>query len=161
MQATSPAASRCAKPRPRAEIRFTGLLIAPSPLRVVGSSALRQAARAASRPGVRPRRRLAVPPESRISGCATTHGLSQVTPLGTLGVAVEFAVNPNEVLAPAARTLFQFALFMVASDPAVVRLPFQALLIVSPSASTQLTVQLYMVDVVGLVTVTWAWKPPG
>jgi hypothetical protein len=71
------------------------------------------------------------------------------------------AVKPNEVLPPGASTLFHDAFFIVASDPACDSVPFQELVMVSPSDITQLTVQPYMVDVVGFDTVTWAWKPPG
>jgi hypothetical protein len=70
-------------------------------------------------------------------------------------------VNPKLVLVPASRTLFQLAFFISASDPAVVRFPFQALLIVSPSGRSQLTVQLVKLAVLGFDTVTFAWNPPG
>jgi hypothetical protein len=71
------------------------------------------------------------------------------------------AVKPKLVLPLGASTLFQPAFFMVASDPAWDSDPFHALLMVCPSGVTQVTVQPYMVEVVGLATVTCAWKPPG
>ena len=80
---------------------------------------------------------------------------------GAAGVPVKFAVKPNDVLAFGPRLLFQEALFIVASDPDEVSVPFQPLLRVSPSGITQFTVHPNSVAVVGFFTVTWAWKPPG
>ena len=80
---------------------------------------------------------------------------------GAVGVPVYEDVYPNEVVPPAASWLFQLADFTVASDPACVSVPFQALLMVSPSGMTTVTVQPCIVEVVGLETVTCAWKPPG
>src|SRR5262245_17181877 len=81
--------------------------------------------------------------------------------LGAVGVPEKLATKPNEVLPFAATLLFQSALRTVASDPDCDSTPFQALAMVSPSGRTQLTVQPNMVDVPGLVTVIWPWKPPG
>jgi hypothetical protein len=77
--------------------------------------------------------------------------------VGAVGLAAEFAVNPKFALPAAGRVRFQSVDFTVASDPACDRVPFQTLLMVSPLASTQLTVQPNIVDVVGFATVTWAW----
>src|SRR5438105_7082172 len=80
---------------------------------------------------------------------------------GTAGVLVSLAVNPNVALPDGGSRLFQSAFLIVASDPAADMVPFHELDTVSSLASTQLTVQPNSVDVVGLVTVTWPWKPPG
>ena len=80
---------------------------------------------------------------------------------GTTGVLVSLAVNPNVALPDGGSRLFQSAFLIVASDPAADMVPFHELDTVSSLASTQLTVQPNSVDVVGLVTVTWPWKPPG
>jgi hypothetical protein len=80
---------------------------------------------------------------------------------GTGVVPAKFAVKPNDAEAPGARTRSQSADFTVASDPAWDSVPFHALLMVSPSASTQLAVQPYSVLVVEFLTVIWPWNPPG
>jgi hypothetical protein len=80
---------------------------------------------------------------------------------GMTGLDDSLAVKPNVALPPAGSTLFHEALAIVASDPATERVPFHELVTVSSLASTQLTDQPYMVEVVGLDTVTWPWNPPG
>ena len=70
------------------------------------------------------------------------------------------AVNPNVVEPPPAKVRFQSAFLAVMLAPDAVKVPFHRLLMALPLPSVHLAVQPLMLEELGLLTVTSAWKPP-